>query len=54
MVMRYHCPLKEQRRHRILEKCFDVAAASPYARPVQRWVLIGYDNGARISAGGER
>lgn len=30
--MRYHCPLKEQRRHRIFEKCFDVAATSPYAQ----------------------
>ncbi|PRW44931.1 GMP synthase [glutamine-hydrolyzing] [Chlorella sorokiniana] len=51
VVMRYHCPLKEQRRHRIFEKCFDVAAASPYAQPVQRWLFIGYDNGARIAAG---
>ena len=32
VVMRYHCPLKEQRRHRIFEKCFDVAATSPYAQ----------------------
>lgn len=53
VVMRYHCPLKEQRRHRIFEKCFDVAATSPYAAPVRQWVFVGYDNGARIAAGGE-
>lgn len=53
VVMRYHCPLKEQRRHRIFEKCFDVAATSPYSAPVRQWLLVGYDNGARIAAGGE-
>ena len=52
VVMRYFCPLKEQRRHRIFEKAFDAAATSPYARPVRTWVLVGYDNGARIAAGG--
>lgn len=41
-----------QRRHRILEKSFDVAAASPYAAGVKRWLFVGYDNGARIAAGG--
>lgn len=51
VVMRFFCPLKEQRRHRILEKAFDVAATSPYAKPVQKWALVGYDNGARIAAG---
>lgn len=54
VVMRYYCPLKEQRRHRILEKAADVAATSPYARAVKRWALVGFDNGARIAAGGER
>ncbi|KAL4448431.1 hypothetical protein ABPG75_005650 [Micractinium tetrahymenae] len=51
IVVRYFCPLKEQRRHRIFEKSFDVAAASPYAAAVKRWVFVGYDNGARIAAG---
>lgn len=52
VVMRYYCPLKEQRRHRIFEKAFDVAATSPYARPVAKWAFVGFDNGARIAAGG--
>ena len=52
VVMRYFCPLKEQRRHRILEKAFEVARTSPYAAAVSKWVFVGYDNGARIAAGG--
>jgi hypothetical protein len=52
VVMRYFCPLKEQRRHRILEKAFEVARTSPYATAVSKWVFVGYDNGARIAAGG--
>ncbi|PSC70326.1 GMP synthase [glutamine-hydrolyzing] [Micractinium conductrix] len=50
-VVRYYCPLKEQRRHRILEKAFDAAASSPYCAAVQRWAFVGLDNGARIAAG---
>jgi predicted alpha/beta-hydrolase family hydrolase len=53
VVMRYFCPLKEQRRHRIFEKAFDVAATSPYAHCIKRWAFVGFDNGARIAAGGE-
>ncbi|KAL4438236.1 hypothetical protein ABPG77_010597 [Micractinium sp. CCAP 211/92] len=51
VVARYFCPLKEQRRHRIFEKSFDVAAAAPYAAGVKRWLFVGYGNGARIAAG---
>ncbi|KAI3426267.1 hypothetical protein D9Q98_008642 [Chlorella vulgaris] len=51
VVMRYFCPLKEQRRHRIFEKAFDVAATSPYAHCIKRWAFVGFDNGARIAAG---
>ena len=50
VVMRYHCAQKEMRRLRIFEKALDVAASSPFARGVTRWVLVGYDNGARVVA----
>lgn len=40
----------EVRRQRVLEKVLDVAATSPFARLVRRWVLAGMGGGARVSA----
>ena len=48
--MRYYCRAKELRRQRLYEKALDVCATSPFARAVQRWVLVGLDAGARTAA----
>ena len=50
VVMRYHCPTKEQRRQRIFEKVLDACATSPYGRMCTRWVLAGVGSGARVAA----
>lgn len=51
IIMRYHCRQKEARRQRILERALESAALSPLAlATVEQWVVIGYDNGARIAA----
>lgn len=51
IVMRYHCRQKEARRQRILERALESAALSPLAlATVQQWVIIGFDNGARVAA----
>ena len=50
VVARYYCRAKEQRRLRIFERTLDAAATCPLARAVRRWVLLGFDNGARIAA----
>ena len=51
IVMRYHCRQKEARRQRILERALESAALSPLAlASVEQWVVVGYDNGARVAA----
>jgi len=40
----------EVRRQRVVEKVLDVAATSPFARLVRRWVLVGFGTGARVAA----
>lgn len=51
IVMRYHCRQKEARRQRILERALESAALSPLAlATVQQWVVVGFDNGARVAA----
>ncbi|EFJ41882.1 hypothetical protein VOLCADRAFT_98112, partial [Volvox carteri f. nagariensis] len=52
LVMRYIChpSASESRRVAVYEKAADVAATSPYARGVTRWVLAGLGAGARVAA----
>ena len=50
VVMRYYCTLKDARRQRIFGHAYDTAMTSPFGRRVQKWIFIGYDNGARIAA----
>lgn len=50
IVMRYSCKQKEFRRLKVFEKALDACATSPFARNVERWVLAGIGNGARIAA----
>eukprot|EP00887_Chlorella_sp_A99_P007385 scaffold2.g7385.t1 len=50
VVARYYCRAKEQRRLRIFERTLDAAITCPLARGVRKWVLVGFDNGARIAA----
>ncbi|GLI66835.1 hypothetical protein VaNZ11_010791, partial [Volvox africanus] len=52
LVMRHisHPSVTEARRVAMFEKVADVAATSPYARGVTRWVLAGQGGGARVAA----
>ncbi|KAJ9527432.1 hypothetical protein QJQ45_025702 [Haematococcus lacustris] len=50
LVVRYQCSSKEARRLKVLEKVLDAASTSPFARHVDRWLLVGLGTGARVAA----
>eukprot|EP00891_Asterochloris_glomerata_P001205 jgi/Astpho2/1205/fgenesh1_pg.00022_%23_14_t len=50
VVGRYCCRTFEVKRRQMYEKALDALATSPVARGVNRWLLAGIGNGARVAA----